>query len=210
MRRLILSLAAVSLVLVAEKALCRGTTLAIEPESFNSLSYQDFRVKEVEPRSIRTGRFLSVDPTWDSADLATPQSWNRYSYVMNNPINATDPDGRIGFFLLPPTMPFHLGLNHPKSEAVQRLEKAGLAVAIIALVAVVTRGEAIFGPSAGESEPPTPSEAYDRQKHYGRTPTAKDRKDLGAGSDEVVNHEPALVKRYYDGDPQLARSQDIR
>jgi RHS repeat-associated protein len=41
------------------------------------------------------GRFLSVDPTWDSSDLASPQSWNRYSYVQNRPINFTDPDGRI-------------------------------------------------------------------------------------------------------------------
>lgn len=40
------------------------------------------------------GRFLSVDPTWASADLGRPQSWNRYSYVLNNPINHTDPDGR--------------------------------------------------------------------------------------------------------------------
>lgn len=40
------------------------------------------------------GRFLSVDPTWESADLGKPQSWNRYSYVRNNPVNATDPDGR--------------------------------------------------------------------------------------------------------------------
>lgn len=45
--------------------------------------------------SATLGRFLSVDPTWESADLAAPQSWNRYSYVRNNPINNTDPDGRI-------------------------------------------------------------------------------------------------------------------
>ncbi len=41
------------------------------------------------------GRFLSVDPTWESADLGKPQSWNRYAYVMNNPANMTDPDGKI-------------------------------------------------------------------------------------------------------------------
>lgn len=41
------------------------------------------------------GRFLSVDPTWSSADLSRPQSWNRYSYVMNNPVNMTDPDGKV-------------------------------------------------------------------------------------------------------------------
>src|ERR1700754_852758 len=40
------------------------------------------------------GRFLSVDPTWVSADLGKPKSLNRYSYVLNNPINYTDPDGR--------------------------------------------------------------------------------------------------------------------
>lgn len=42
--------------------------------------------------TARTGRFLSVDP--GRADLKKPQSWNRYSYTLNNPINNTDPDGR--------------------------------------------------------------------------------------------------------------------
>jgi len=45
------------------------------------------------------GRFLSVDPTWASADLGKPQSWNRYAYVLNNPVNLTDPDGRNPLFL---------------------------------------------------------------------------------------------------------------
>lgn len=40
------------------------------------------------------GRFLSVDPTWESADLGKPQSWNRYNYAENNPANRIDPDGR--------------------------------------------------------------------------------------------------------------------
>jgi RHS repeat-associated protein len=38
------------------------------------------------------GRFLSVDPIGGTP--GAPQSWNRYSYVQNNPVNATDPDGR--------------------------------------------------------------------------------------------------------------------
>jgi RHS repeat-associated protein len=41
------------------------------------------------------GRFLSIDPTWASADLAVPQSWDRYTYVRSNPLRYTDPDGRI-------------------------------------------------------------------------------------------------------------------
>jgi RHS repeat-associated protein len=41
------------------------------------------------------GRFTSVDPLGASANVATPQSLNRYSYVQNNPTNATDPTGMI-------------------------------------------------------------------------------------------------------------------
>jgi RHS repeat-associated protein len=44
--------------------------------------------------SASAGRFLSVDPVWISADFVRPQSWNRYSYVMNDPLNMTDPDGK--------------------------------------------------------------------------------------------------------------------
>jgi RHS repeat-associated protein len=44
-------------------------------------------------REIGSGRFASVDPGKDW-DPAKPQSWNMYSYVRNNPMNATDPTGR--------------------------------------------------------------------------------------------------------------------
>lgn len=46
---------------------------------------------------VSEARFLSLDPTWSSADLGTPQSWNRYSYVGNNPVGRFDPDGRCGW-----------------------------------------------------------------------------------------------------------------
>jgi RHS repeat-associated protein len=39
------------------------------------------------------GRFTSVDPTMKSALASNPQSWNRYAYVMNNPLRYTDPFG---------------------------------------------------------------------------------------------------------------------
>ena len=38
-----------------------------------------------------TGRMLSVDPA--GGDASRPQSWNRYAYVMGNPMNFTDPSG---------------------------------------------------------------------------------------------------------------------
>jgi uncharacterized protein RhaS with RHS repeats len=39
------------------------------------------------------GRFLSSDPDAKSVRPEDPQSWNRYAYVRNNPINYIDPDG---------------------------------------------------------------------------------------------------------------------
>ena len=40
------------------------------------------------------GRFLSVDPASAGADPTNPQSWNAYSYVLNNPLSNTDPNGQ--------------------------------------------------------------------------------------------------------------------
>lgn len=42
------------------------------------------------------GRFMSPDPSsvgGDIVDSENPQAWDMYSYVLNNPLNATDPDG---------------------------------------------------------------------------------------------------------------------
>jgi RHS repeat-associated protein len=47
------------------------------------------------------GRFLSPD-SGDDFSLSHPQSWNKYAYVRNNPMNSTDPDGKNG------TPKFHL------------------------------------------------------------------------------------------------------
>ena len=41
------------------------------------------------------GRFASVDPLMASADVINPQTFNRYVYVGNNPLNITDPTGEI-------------------------------------------------------------------------------------------------------------------
>ena len=39
------------------------------------------------------GRFVSPDPLLSSGRQMHPQSWNRYSYVMNEPLSLTDPSG---------------------------------------------------------------------------------------------------------------------
>jgi RHS repeat-associated protein len=40
------------------------------------------------------GRFNSADPGNAGADPSNPQSWNGYSYVLNNPLSLVDPSGR--------------------------------------------------------------------------------------------------------------------
>lgn len=40
------------------------------------------------------GRFMQVDPKQFSLrTLANPQKWNKYAYVLNNPLRYVDPDG---------------------------------------------------------------------------------------------------------------------
>jgi len=39
------------------------------------------------------GRFTSPDPLMASAYVENPQSWNRYTYALNNPLKYVDPDG---------------------------------------------------------------------------------------------------------------------
>ena len=39
------------------------------------------------------GRFTSADPLQASAKRRNPQTWNRYTYGLNNPLRFTDPDG---------------------------------------------------------------------------------------------------------------------
>ena len=39
------------------------------------------------------GRFISSDPLLASGRPAVPESWNRYTYVLNNPLVLVDPDG---------------------------------------------------------------------------------------------------------------------
>ncbi len=51
----------------------------------------DFPAREYHPGE---GRWLSPDPAGLAAvDLTNPQSWNRYAYVNNSPLNSVDPLG---------------------------------------------------------------------------------------------------------------------
>ena len=53
-----------------------------------------------------TGRFLTPDPYSGSAGPSSPQSWNRYNYTLNDPVNASDPSGLDMYsYYSPPSSP---------------------------------------------------------------------------------------------------------
>jgi RHS repeat-associated protein len=57
-------------------------------------SLYDFTARRNSPSQ---GRWISPDPAGRFAvSLGTPQSWNRYAYVLNNPLNTVDPLGLEG------------------------------------------------------------------------------------------------------------------
>jgi RHS repeat-associated protein len=45
--------------------------------------------------SSAQGRFTSPDPSHDGVRMDNPQTWNRYSYVLDNPLELTDPTGEL-------------------------------------------------------------------------------------------------------------------
>lgn len=102
------------------------------------------------------GRFMQPDPLIQFEDHA--QSFNRYSYVLNNPLNATDPTGHFVQFF-PAVMAF-VGSNVAAGAMGVTFAKMTIAQAIIAgavggalATAVqggdILRGAAIGGFSAG-------------------------------------------------------------
>jgi RHS repeat-associated protein len=69
-----------------------STDLNLTGQSQDTLSgLYDFLYREYSPVQ---GRWISPDPSGMGAvDPSNPQSWNRYAYVLNNPLTAIDPNG---------------------------------------------------------------------------------------------------------------------
>jgi RHS repeat-associated protein len=61
------------------------------PQEDTTAGIEDFLFRQYSPSQ---GRWVSPDPAGLAAvDITNPQTWNRYAYVGNNPLNATDPLG---------------------------------------------------------------------------------------------------------------------
>src|SRR6202035_2821287 len=59
-----------------------------ERDSESSLDNFDARYD-----SSQYGRFMTPDPMLNSGRPRNPQTWNRYTYALNNPLVITDPTG---------------------------------------------------------------------------------------------------------------------
>jgi RHS repeat-associated protein len=68
--------------------LVRQKFTGYQKDSETSLDFAEARMYE-----NRFGRFTAVDPLLASGKSANPQSFNRYTYVVNNPLAHFDPDG---------------------------------------------------------------------------------------------------------------------
>ena len=64
-------------------------------------SYDGIASESLDQRyySATYGRFITADrykaSSKGSGDASNPQSWNRYAYVLNDPVNHGDPTGEI-------------------------------------------------------------------------------------------------------------------
>ena len=75
-----------------------GETYAGDASSFTGQQTDDGNIYNFPERRYASsqGRWLSPDPAGSGAvDPSNPQSWNRYAYVMNNPLRFIDPSGMI-------------------------------------------------------------------------------------------------------------------
>ncbi|HEX2836058.1 MAG TPA: RHS repeat-associated core domain-containing protein [Thermoanaerobaculia bacterium] len=74
------------------------TSDGLNEPSLTSLKYTgherdgEFDSMHARYYTAKLGRFLSPDPVL--GNLLQPGSWNRYQYVLNNPLNLVDPTGR--------------------------------------------------------------------------------------------------------------------
>ena len=146
--------------------------------------------------SGKRARFTTVDPfySWEE-NLVDPQRWNRYSYVRNNPLRYTDPDGRnplaIGAIVwllyevgssISDAIATYTTVTNPNASAAEKATTTGLFVA--GVLPGVPGGAATAGRAAKQASKTAAEMADDLAGRIGRnsvsveTPGVKIRVDL--------------------------------
>ncbi len=71
----------------------------VDPRHFAGLDQDNLNDDHARFReySNMTGRWMSPDPYMGSYNFSNPQSFNRYAYVMDNPLAFSDPTGQQCF-----------------------------------------------------------------------------------------------------------------
>lgn len=92
----------------------------------------------------RLGRFLSPDPFVQAP--ANPQSINRYSYVMNNPLSATDPNG---YFFKKAFKKVFRGIKKAFKSTVKAIKKAISNPVVQAVVVAAVTGNLVYAATKG-------------------------------------------------------------
>ena len=97
----------------------------------------------------KLSRFKSPDQL--GGNVGDPQSWNRYSYARNNPLNVVDPDGRAGLgtvaYTLSQTVPLitsTLGITPQQLGSYAQLAAGSIGVAAAAIGGAQVGGAGLF------------------------------------------------------------------
>src|SRR3989442_12111464 len=77
---------------ICGKNIMRGTFTGHERDPESTLDYMLARYC-----SSALARFLATDSSAQSISPASPQSWNRFSYTLNNPLRFVDPRGQVTY-----------------------------------------------------------------------------------------------------------------
>ena len=130
----------------------------IGQEHINDFGLLNFNARLYDPV---LGRFMGVDPYVQMPDFT--QSYNRYSYALNNPLIYTDPDGEFWQFLFALAWAYGKGVNDNNGQ----WNPAKWNSAVVVNVGYNTGGNWTFSGGVGSPNGSIPMFGYNTQYGWG-------------------------------------------